>query len=111
MVDETTVSNWERGYTPPPLRYMPKALKFLGHDPALSKPETLGEKLLKYRRKRGITQKELAWRIGIDPTALSSFERSREKRHFRSVLQKLDRYLAEMPLNNRGCIGNQNLSK
>ncbi|MEX1138897.1 MAG: helix-turn-helix transcriptional regulator [Bacteroidota bacterium] len=32
-VDETTVYNWERAYTKPPLRYMPKILEFLGYDP------------------------------------------------------------------------------
>lgn len=29
-VDETTVYNWERGYSRPPLRFMPKILGFLG---------------------------------------------------------------------------------
>jgi transcriptional regulator with XRE-family HTH domain len=85
-VDETTVYNWERGYTGPPLRYMPKILEFLGYDPAPSEPATLGEKLLKYRRERGMTQKELARRIGIDPTTLSRLERNKDNRMFRSVV-------------------------
>ena len=75
-VDKTTVYNWERNYTRPPLRYMPTVLDFLGYDPAPVEPETMGDKLLKYRRDRGITQKELARQIGIDPTTLSRLERN-----------------------------------
>ncbi|MBI2618779.1 MAG: transcriptional regulator [Ignavibacteriales bacterium] len=89
-VDETTVYNWERGYTSPTLRYVPRILDFLGYDPAPAEPRTLGEKLLKYRKDRGITQKELARRIGIDPTTLSRLERTSSKRVFRSVLLKVE---------------------
>ncbi|MEX1138902.1 MAG: helix-turn-helix transcriptional regulator [Bacteroidota bacterium] len=86
-VDETTVYNWERGYTKPPLRHMPKILEFLGYDPSPNEPRTIGEKLLKYRRDRGMTQKELARQIGIDPTTLSRLERNKN-RCFSSVLKK-----------------------
>ena len=54
--------------------------------------DTLDERLLKYRRDNGLTQKELALQIGIDPTTLSSLERNRGK-HFSSVLQKVNSYL------------------
>ena len=94
-VDETTVYNWERCYTRPPLRYMPKVLEFLGYDPALSEPKALGEKLLKYRRDRGMTQMELAWRIGIDPTTLSRLERNKGNRRYRSALRKVEYLLNE----------------
>jgi len=87
-VDETTVYNWERGYTRPPLRYLPKALEFLGYDPASNEPKTLGEKLVKYRKSRGLTQKALAKQIGIDPTTLSRLERNRG-RCFSSVRKKV----------------------
>lgn len=92
-VDETTVYNWERGYTRPPLRYMPKIFEFLGYDPAANEPRNLGEKLLKYRRDRGMTQKELARRIGIDPGTLSRLEKGTGNRIFVSVLRKADRFL------------------
>jgi len=94
-VDETTVYNWERGYTRPPLRHMPTILEFLGYDPARGEPRTLGEKLLKYRQDRGMTQKELAREIGIDPTTLSRLERNRAKRFFRCVLRKVEAFLGK----------------
>ncbi len=88
-VDETTVYNWERGYTRTPFRYMPRILEFLGYDPSPNEPKTLGEKLLKYRRDRGMTQKELARLIGIDPGTLSRLERGKGNRSFHDVLRKV----------------------
>ena len=95
-VDETTVYNWERGYTGPPLRYVPKILEFLGYNPASDEPISLGGKLLKYRRDRGLTQKQLARQIGIDPTTLSRLERG--VRHaFQNTLRKIDQFLKSKP--------------
>jgi site-specific DNA recombinase len=76
-VDETTIYNWERGYSRAPLRYMPTILEFLGYDPVPDEPKTLGDKLLKYRKKRGLTQKALAREIGIDPATMSRLERNK----------------------------------
>lgn len=76
-VDESTVTNWEKNRTNPTLRCMPKIIKFLGYEPTISEPSTLGEKLLQYRRHNGMTQKKLAKQIGIDPTTLSRLERHR----------------------------------
>ena len=90
-----TIRNWERNRTSPALGYLPMVLEFLGYDPAPIATETLGEKLLKYRRDRGITQKELAQQIGIDPTTLSRLERNQGKRFFQNVLKKVNDFLRE----------------
>jgi len=92
-VDETTVYNWERRYTKPTLRYWPRILEFLGYDPAPCELKTLGKKLLKYRRDRGMTQKELAQRIGIDPTTLSALERNDRNRALPKVLRNVQSFL------------------
>jgi DNA-binding XRE family transcriptional regulator len=59
------------------LQAVPKIIEFLGYDPLPYDSGTLGEKLLQYRKSRGIDQKELAERIGIDPTTLSRLERNK----------------------------------
>ena len=59
---------------------------------ALNEPKTLGEKLLKYRRDRSITQKQLARRVGIDPSTLSRLERNKRK-CFPSVLSRVEAFL------------------
>lgn len=92
--DTTTVHNWEKGRTRPPLRFLPRIIRFLEYDPFPSEAETLGEQLLKYRRDRGMTQKELARRIRIDPGTLSRLERSKDSKVFRTVLQKVQSYLS-----------------
>lgn len=58
--------------------------------------EALGQKLLKYRRDQGMTQKELARQIGIDPTTLSRLERNSGNRIFRSILEKALGFLEEV---------------
>jgi transcriptional regulator with XRE-family HTH domain len=91
-VDECTVANWEKNRTNPMLWTLPKIIQFLGYDPSASKPETRGEKLLRYRKYRGMTQKELAKLIGIDPTTLSMLERNRST-CLRPVKKKLETFL------------------
>lgn len=91
-VDECTVTNWERKRTTPALRYMPKIIEFLGYDPSVGEHDTLGGNLLHYRESRGMTQKVLARRIGIDPTTLSRVERN-QGRSLNPVMEKLVDFL------------------
>jgi len=93
--DTTTVHNWERNLSQPQLRLIPRIVEFLGYEPPFVQPATLGEKLLEYRKARGITQKELACKIGIDPTTLSRLERNQGKRFFQNVLKKVNDFLRE----------------
>ena len=88
-----TLRNWEWNRTLPTLRYHPRVLEFLGYDPAPNEPKSLGERLLKYRRDQGFTQRDLACQIGIDPTTLSRLERNRGKRLFQNVLEKVNDFL------------------
>jgi len=78
-VDGTTVYNWENNRASPSLNSTPKIIKFLGYTPPQPKTEkkTIGERLLIYRRIKGITQKELAKKLGVDPSTLARWERGR----------------------------------
>ena len=58
---------------------MPKIIEFLGYIPNLITPKSLGEKIVLYRKMRGLTQKELARQLGIDPGTLGKWERGESK--------------------------------
>jgi len=86
-VDESTLTNWEKNRTNPTPRCLPKIIEFLGYDPMPSVSKSLGERLLRYRKHRGTSQKELAKQISIDPTTLSRLERGKGE-CFPSTLKK-----------------------
>ena len=91
-VDTNTVTNWEKNRCNPKLHLIPKLFKFLGHDPSGKQPKTLGERALQYRKTCGMSQKELAGLIGIDPTTLSRIEQGK-RRCFKSVHRKVSEFL------------------
>ena len=87
-VTTTTIFNWERNYSSPKLRQMLKIIEFLGYVPFDKEPGSLGEKIVYYRWLKGMTQKELAKKIGVDPTTLARWERKEKKPHdkYREIL-------------------------
>jgi transcriptional regulator with XRE-family HTH domain len=78
-VEEATIWNWENNHSSPNLHYIPRIIKFLGYVPFDNQAKTLGEEIGHYRRLLGITQKELAKPLGIDPGTLARWERSKGK--------------------------------
>jgi transcriptional regulator with XRE-family HTH domain len=91
-VDEATIWNWENSYTSPNLYYIPKIVEFLGYVPSNGQTKTLGEKIVRYRRLLGITQKELAKSLGIDPGTLGRWERNRGKPQ-RQIVERLKEFM------------------
>jgi transcriptional regulator with XRE-family HTH domain len=88
--DEASIWNWENNLTKPSLRAVPKIIEFLGYKP----PEietTLGQKISTARWLRGLSQKALARRFGIDPTTLGRWERD-EGQPSKKLLEKLNCY-------------------
>jgi transcriptional regulator with XRE-family HTH domain len=84
-VDETTVFNWEHADMIPRLTAIPKIIEFLGYNPLIT-GETFGERLRLQRVTLGLTQKEVAQKMGIDPSTLASWERGEH----RPILRLLD---------------------
>ncbi|MBM4046643.1 MAG: helix-turn-helix transcriptional regulator [Planctomycetes bacterium] len=77
--NETSVWNRERNRSSPALCFIPRIIEFLGYAPDDTKPETLGQKIVAWRRLRGLTQKELARRLGVDPSTIASWERGENR--------------------------------
>jgi len=73
-VDKTSVFNWEGNRSSPDIRYMPAIIDFLGYDP-LPQAHTLAEQLVRQRSSLGLSQKESAGRLGVDPSTLAKWER------------------------------------
>jgi transcriptional regulator with XRE-family HTH domain len=59
---------------------MPAIHAFLGYYPADPEPPTLGSRLVEYRKRHGLTQKQLAADLDLDPTTLSGIEQDQRKR-------------------------------
>jgi transcriptional regulator with XRE-family HTH domain len=87
-VTESAVWNWESGWSRPQFRVYPKIREFLGYELPLPEPATLGHAIKQYRHLSGISQKELAKQIGVDPTTLSRLERG-QGRCYASVMRKV----------------------
>ena len=92
-VSEATIWNWERHESSPQIHVLPRVIKFLGYDP-FPPSESLAEKLVMSRKAIGITQREMANRLGIDPTTLGRLERGKPRRLFSKTSRKLAAVLA-----------------
>ncbi len=71
-----TVLNWEKGHTEPPLESLPVLLRFLDYDP-FPEPKTLPERLLAKRRTMGWSIREAAQQLGVDPGTWRNWEQGR----------------------------------
>lgn len=78
-VSETSIYNWENNIASPSLYSIPKIIKFLGYIPDSFKAKTPGEKIATSRRLLGLTQKELAHRLRIDPSTLGRWEKDKSR--------------------------------
>jgi transcriptional regulator with XRE-family HTH domain len=95
-VSETSIWYWEKNLTSPSLHHVPKVIEFLGYVPYEKSPETLGERIGNARRVFGITLKQLAYRLGVDPGTLSNWEKGKgspPKEH----LKKLSTLFTSLP--------------
>ena len=72
-VGEWTYLLWEHDRTFPNIRMWPRVIGFLGYYP-FPKPQTLSDRLIAFRRLRGLSIKELARQLGIDAGTLAKWE-------------------------------------
>ncbi|HEY4505173.1 MAG TPA: helix-turn-helix domain-containing protein [Candidatus Paceibacterota bacterium] len=67
-------THWMRKHRNPTIRRWPKVIQFLGYDPRQAS-EGIGQGLVRWRQGRGMSQKELAAQLDVDPTTLAKWER------------------------------------
>lgn len=78
-VTESSVYNWECDKIKPQIRSISRIVQFLEYIPDLIPNETLGKRIVAYRTIRSISQKDLAYQIGIDPATLGRYERDESR--------------------------------
>jgi transcriptional regulator with XRE-family HTH domain len=87
-VNAWTVHNWETGETKPAIQFIPALVSFLGYDPEPVDQGTLAGRLIAKRRELGLSQREAARSLGIDPGTWAGWElgaRIARKAHRRAV--------------------------
>ncbi len=77
-VSTNTVTNWELNRTEPKHRLLPAIVEFLGYNP-LPEGESVSTQLVLHRKALGLSQKEMARRLGVNPGTLSRWERGERK--------------------------------
>lgn len=86
-VHEQTVTNWESNASQPAIQYLPAIIQFIGYDP-LPMGTSMIERLIAARRICGMSQREMAERLGIDPSTLQGWE-SGKHQPSRKMLQMI----------------------
>lgn len=79
---EQTVMNWEKGHAAPRVGRVAGVVRFLGFNP-FPCGATVAQRSVNHRMARGITQKEFARQIGVDPSTLAKWERGERGPHGR----------------------------
>ena len=72
-VHELTITNWEGNESEPAVRYIPAIIGFLGYNP-FSAGESLADRLALHRRAQGLSQREMATRLGVDCGTVRGWE-------------------------------------
>jgi transcriptional regulator with XRE-family HTH domain len=91
-VEKTSVFNWEANTSQPGFRYMPAVKHFLGYNP-LPQANGLAEQLVRHRTSLGLSQKDAASRVGVDPGTLARWE-SGEREPKGALRGKVERFLS-----------------
>jgi transcriptional regulator with XRE-family HTH domain len=96
-VDSMTVNNWERNRCQPKLYLTPKIVQFLGCNPfPTNQNSSIIEAIKAYRLMHGLSQKNMARALGIDPTTLARWENGRS-RPVATLRKRLARLLGSSP--------------
>jgi transcriptional regulator with XRE-family HTH domain len=90
--DHRSYENWETGKHEPEFRFFPGIIRFLGYDPS-PEPTTLPERIIAKRRREGISQRELARKLRLDPTTVQVWERDEVRRPYPRLVRLFEEYV------------------
>jgi DNA-binding XRE family transcriptional regulator len=79
-----TITAWEVGRVEPKVSYLPRIVAFIGYDP-FPKGSSLGERLRAKRKRQGLTQYQLADRLGIYKRTITLVETGKEMTNKRAL--------------------------
>ena len=86
-----TLMNWEKNKSKTLPRFYPKIVDFLGYCP-IETISSFGEKLLVFRKYKGLTQEQMAGTLVIDPSTLGAYENGQKVPHI-NMREIIDRTL------------------
>jgi site-specific DNA recombinase len=92
-VTAASVYNWEANKGVPEFRSMPAVIHFLGYNP-LPAATTTAQQLVRRRTELGMSQKEAAQQMGVDPSTLARWERG-EREPDGPCAKRIARFLAQ----------------
>jgi transcriptional regulator with XRE-family HTH domain len=87
--------NWETGKHEPEFRYWPGLIQFLGYDPS-PEPRTLGERIWAKRRREGLSQEELARKLGLDPGTVVTWEAGEVEKPWPRLTRLFEEYVEQV---------------
>lgn len=73
-VNKKTYEGWECHRASPDLRAVPAVIRFLGYNPEARAAESLGGRIRTARRARGLSTRELARELAVDPSTVEKWE-------------------------------------
>ena len=92
---KASLTNWEKGHAEPELRFLPAILRFLGYDPR-PEPASFGGRIRAAREATGLSERELARRLGLDPGTLAAWERDEIRRPYPRIRRVFERWLSSV---------------
>lgn len=93
-VSTTTANMWEKQEREPNISHFPAIINFLGYDPLYIDEDILIAKIENYRRKHGLTYKQVAKRAGIGKETMYHIIRGGNPR--KSIEKKILKLIEEV---------------